>query len=606
MSRSSLLLVLAAVICFAGCGRPGDSRRFGAQAEAQVAPEQAEAQAGEPRLLEAPEFHDGCLHVVDTHGQPVAGATVWRIRGYGWYAEADGEFTTDDRGCIPDAVPVGTLFRYVAYKSGYALGREEPVLPGADRVILLPPPSGRRVRVLGPDDEPVAGARLYPGAYPGDAPQPLWGETDADGYATLTLSSDYRPPLGYRVIAPGLAMEYYGETADVVRLQRAGSLVVRAVGTDDRAGHAGCTVSAGLLQRFGGRDRITVENLAPGTLVLYLAPSSDDRLYPVEPRREVQIEAGQTTQIDVEFRRAWPVSGRIVGEDGVPIVNAEVIVHPVERGVAVPRGVITDAAGRYSLHLLPGAYRLFPSDVPPPHTFYRTSRNALEFAVDATEDNRVPDFVVPLGVTIRGRVVDEDGRPVPRAEVLYLGETSSAAYMNPPVGGGLSHPIAITDQNGEFASPGWFPWRLTFAARTEDAVSVEPVVAAVADGTFLELPVSHEAAAWLEGAVRTTDGRPVTTTSVLITAARLPGWGGPDRRGEPSIRPPGGWARVQLDAAGEFRLGPLIPGAYSARVQTFTPSEQRPEARQVVLKPGSTERVVLTVEPSDVAMPEVR
>ncbi len=65
-----------------------------------------------------------------------------------------------------------------------------------------------------------------------------------------------------------------------------------------------------------------------------------------------------------------------------------------------------------------------------------------------------------------------------------------------------------------------------------------------------------------------------------------------------------------LDHNGEFQVGPLMPGTYYIRVQTYAwePIAERPETElaRVVLEPGDTAAVRLTVDPARVAMPQVR
>ncbi len=617
MSRSSLLLVLVAVIWVAGCSRLDEAGGVGAQAEAQALPAQPEPGEAAAYLSEPPEFHEGCLHVVDIYGRPVAGATVWRLDTYawgGWRVLPDAEFTTDDLGCVrDDAAHYGSS--YSAHKPGYALGRLATTIPGRDPVIILPPSSTRRVRVVGPDGQPVAGARLAlhspaPPSAPGGR---LSVETDADGFAVLSLSSDLRPPHVYEVLAPGYAATLYREDADTVKLGLPGTLVVRVLGDTDPGGFAGWTVSAvrnaepsgawphystGPLP-FAGEREMTLDYLPPGHFRLYVAPSAGDSQHPTEMPREIDITVGETTLVEVVPTPAYLVRGRVVGEDGTPITGAAVHVRARNGGMS-PR-FVTAADGRYSLHLTPGRYELAQGAVVPPFGPDPDGRSRVDIEVRPRADTEAPDIVMVRAAVVRGRVVDEGGSPVPGAQVFDLGTVGDARIY---AGGGYTSPVAVTDEHGEFAVPQWDRERrrIALAARTNSATSTEPVLTPEDPEALMELPIRADAAGWLEGRVSVPDGRPVARTSVSFRLRKVADWVG---RSDPWLRlalsPSSATGRVELDAAGSYHVGPLIPGTYEVWVQRLFDVGPT-SAESAVVEGGQTVHTDFVVAPEMVGM----
>ncbi len=524
MSRSGIAMMLALLVLACGCDEQ-------ARVEHPLAVQGAATEAASGPPFTPPLLDEGFVHVFDMHGRPVEGATVWRLDADSPdapYSRMQAQAVTDAQGRAPVSRTEGVASRWHAYRSGYAISIEEGrTRPEADPVIVLRPSSDRRVRVLGPDNEPVPGARLIPTVSRPESLEDLHLETDADGYATLSLSSDYHHPLGYSVIAPGLAAEYYRETTDVVRLQQGGSVLIRATGADDPANYAGCAVivrsrSAVPAITFAGRDHVLIDHCAPGEIEVFMRPSGSDRFLPTMAQQSMTVRPGETVEHEIEFQPAWPVSGLIRGEDGAAIADVAVVIHRGEAGGATPR-TYTDAEGRYSLHLLPGDYHLFPYGARSHHVFSHLVDDVLSFTVAAGEATNLPTFTIPVGLTIRGRVVAEDGSTVTGAEVLWLGETTAAMYGTDRGLRGLSDPIAITDENGEFASSGWRPWGgMAFAARTDDAISSEPLLTDLREDISLELPISRAAASWIRGSVRTTYRRPVTRTSVSVTMGAHP------------------------------------------------------------------------------------
>ncbi len=602
MSRTTFALTLAlSLLVIAGCNdQPGQHAQ---QLPMEQVAEAAEtASAEEP--FEPPVLHEGRVHVYDIARRPVEGATVWRMDLYaygGWLVRPSAEYATDAEGRTPDATAY-SLSRYVAHKPGFALGSMESQLPpGADPVIILPPPSDRRVRVVDGGGRPIAGTRLFPWAAGGYLPtavsEALSLETDEAGYATLSLSSDLCPPIAYYVMAPGFACEQYREESPRVTLEPAGKVVVRVRGGEPEDFAGWIVHAAGPPQTFDGRRKLTFPNVKPGETRVFVGPSATDASHPAQLALDVDIAAGKVTEFVVGAVRAWPVTGRVLGEDGAPIAGTAVSVSSEHRA-AVPR-FVTDEQGRYALHLTPGEYELAPGAVPP---YVAGPHDRVRLTVEAGTQTVVPDITMSRGITLSGRVIDEAGEPVEGAEVLNLGTPGDAGLAGL---GSFSRPIAISGPDGEFSVESLPKRTSALVARTDSAISAMPVLVDPTARVAVGLPIRDDAAAWIEGRISLPDGRPATRVEVEFRLYSINAWTGlsADERRANGIPPfsPLVSGRSRVDADGRYRVGPLLPGGYDIWAQAGAPGEAL-SSEQIDLERAQTVEVDFTVPPDAVAM----
>ncbi len=548
-------LLLLLVPLGSGCTTPP----VAAQAD-DAAPAAVRLGAFEAAFLE---FGDGFVHVIDRDGNPVEGATVWLLEDWvGWSrgTELLGEFTTPADGTIDLGdldEPVGRSYWLLAHRPGYALGVASLGWPDAGATVALFPPSADRITVTLPDGSPAASLRLWLS----EPLSPLW-----------------RPWPGLRLPEP--LQERFAVTTDGT-----GSVVL------------GYEVAGWM----GGTWRATGPDGEP--LVLRDGwGQGPGRLTPAPPA---------FTPPPAQPPRSCTIAGRVVNQEGDPVANAYVEATHEDRKVRLfwPQ---TDEDGRYELTSPAGEVELFVLRAPEP---YRSSMQP-ENLIDATAPRprystgvevvtareggvvAVPDIVAPRAVRLSGVVRGPDGRPVPGAEVLASrADVVTGTLIQGPL---ALFPVAVTDAAGRYEFFADLPGRNTLiAARTEEAVSPEPVTVTLDTGAAVDLTVDPDAAAWIVGRITDEDAQPFDRAVVTLIAPRSPA---------SSLGP------VFLDvgpvsADGRYRFGPLVPGCpYAARVVVraalaATPAEGgAPVAWTLIepraISPGETWTQDFTVRPT--------
>lgn len=203
----------------------------------------------------------------------------------------------------------------------------------------------------------------------------------------------------------------------------------------------------------------------------------------------VTVPEAPEAQADI-LLPAHGISGRVLDESGKPFAGAFVTAVREGASPSDPSGrafAAADAAGAYAIEgLAPGTYRLTATA-----PGYRV---AEAYPVVVQEGPTPPvDFTLEPGRTLRGKVVDPQGRAVANAFVFAA-----------PAGGaaGAAAPAATTDVNGAFsiAAPsegpvdvtaiaaGWAPARLSALSVTGDPEE-PPVVLAVSAGGSVRVQV---------------------------------------------------------------------------------------------------------------------
>jgi hypothetical protein len=128
--------------------------------------------------------------------------------------------------------------------------------------------------------------------------------------------------------------------------------------------------------------RYVLEHDAPGRVLL---------------EHEVELVEGRTTRLSLRREAGVTASGRVVDHEGKPVEGATVL-SPRQRNPAT-----TGADGRFSLAgLQPGPATLFATDP------RGSSSPRLDVTVPATE----LELRIPAAPRVKGRVVDESGRPL--------------------------------------------------------------------------------------------------------------------------------------------------------------------------------------------------
>jgi hypothetical protein len=208
-------------------------------------------------------------------------------------------------------------------------------------------------------------------------------------------------------------------------------------------GHAADNTE-GLAEVITGDDgTFIVPAIAEGKLVVF---AKVNQALPVRQRPigDVEIRSNQTTKLAIFLQKAVRVRGSIrVKVSHEPVAGASIsVAYGLGDGQKKiqPDGIsmcASDAMGRFETYIMPGEVGMSVFGLPEPFVrpegplFERISRVA-----DNAETVELPPIEVARGVTVNGRLVDAQDRPIGDAQ-LSAGPAS-----------------AITDRNGDFTMVG--------------------------------------------------------------------------------------------------------------------------------------------------------
>ncbi len=295
------------------------------------------------------------------------------------------------------------------------------------------------------------------------------------------------------------------------------------------------------------------------------------------------------------------ITGRVVAADsGRPVGRARVFISG--SALADPRAVLSDNEGRFELADLPeGRYSLTAGKagfITVAFGQRRPLQAGTPLQVAAGQQITGVEFRLPRGSVIAGRIVDENGDPLPGAAVTVLRYvyTQGGARQLAPAGGAQTDDLgayrvwglnpgqylvsAALPQRGPFgrgngpvgrpmpgrgaaaaptASPeheGYAPTYYPGVPSVDEARAI--TVALGAEASAIDFGVLLVRTAHLGGIVRNPDGTPVTAGLISLATegtGRLGGMG----PGTPS-------ARIQWDGAFTFPAVP--PGRYTLRARS--------------------------------------
>ncbi|HEY0142742.1 MAG TPA: carboxypeptidase-like regulatory domain-containing protein [Thermoanaerobaculia bacterium] len=242
---------------------------------------------------------------------------------------------------------------------------------------------------------------------------------------------------------------------------------------------------------YSGSGTTAVENGGP--FQLQLSPGEAEIMVEADGytrgQHELTIEPGKPASVEIAMVRARSIRGRVVGPDGSPLAEAMVMVH--ER---YESGETTAEEGEFQLDGVPvGVVTLAIS-----REGYLGRRVAV--AADRTE----VEIALTKGRGTTGRVVDENGQPVERAQIT----ASSAAHD-------ADTQTATSIADGTFRIDGLADGRHTFRAakpgyreaelRDVDLAANAPVVLTLrgsgATGTLRGSVSGFAGGSWLHGSV---------------------------------------------------------------------------------------------------------
>jgi hypothetical protein len=486
--------------------------------------------------------------VVDEAGRPVEGVELFQtgvpsgpkpLDQSCWTGRsgAQGRFVADaSKAWAAGATFIPASEGILAYQPGFRLagvtiGQRSRISVDDPLRILLKPVAANAspLRVIGPDGTPVAAAKIRVRHLGGrtfltEEVRDRFAVTTAlDGRANLAAFS----PEDVRLV--DIETKSFG--TQIVKIDPAATgeqtLTLSAVGrlsgrivVDPQEKAGGLTVRGATFEvpntlaprgsfmaTTDSEGRFAVPALVPGPLVLY-PPTSPPHLFEDQTRRKpVQIVAGKLAEVEIVMKRGVQVQGAL-RERGTqrPIVGATVTL----RTAGSPPGVLvrTDRLGEFEGYVSRGQISISLADAGP-YVLAKGSAIKLEETPEFIGGEIVGVIEVVQGVSLRGVVRDEQGRPAPAAAIACWSGESTLNH-------GPSQTLKSNDR-GEFVAEGLslgVPFELT--ARLGEAATALPTVVTPGETKDLTLTVSPASTVSLGGRVVDEYGKPIAGASVVV------------------------------------------------------------------------------------------
>ena len=474
--------------------------------------------------------------VTDDDGNPLAGVLV---DAWTWYAGnevttgADGRFRLGGINGMRNETLGRDIVELRFSKAGLSpvYFRSQP-LGVADLGVRMNAKTYIEGRVLSPDGRPLPKVPVRADSGPkfveaeGFHLTDIWTETESDaaGKYRLYVAPD-RYKIHVRVPASGVALVEVNApeneaVAQDIKLEEGIRFVVKCVEADTDAPAPGVTVSAGRrrgISATSDKDGLaTFEHMPADKFEFNVSSDEYTRWWwPDSPReRQRQRDANHDWSwngIEVELtpgvqplvlmlEKGIPVSGRVVDPQGKPVAGAIVVTARTGHGDAIDQTqrftAKTKADGTFAMRLpSSGAsqFNLIAHDGD--YDAWRKWANGVSEPLSLKPGDSVKDLVLTLtaSATIKGRVVDPQGRPKPGKAVRAMASDGrDSRYVAPS---------AKTDAEGNFT--------LTHVRPGEVRVEVEPFWMNAPDDPD-PTPIEHTVAT--TGAGRVTEGVTVTTT----------------------------------------------------------------------------------------------
>ncbi len=366
----------------------------------------------------------GALHIaVDPHpGAGLPPGLEVRVEGLsGNVEEVNDVRPLDERGRAHwERLPVGRYLVSVVGERPLYRERQEIGEGSSEVVITLPQPEPAADvagRLLGPDAEPVAFARLwfYPADRPGASRSALsdgrgrWRAELPPGVYRLSTEHPGYVPLGL----PDVKVELGTRELGPWRLERGLELRGGVSGlTPNEASRLEVHASSPELRQVaaeiepGGRFRLAT--LTPGDWSVQARISGTS----LEATARVSLGAGgPPREVVLDFPPAVGASGRVT-DHGVPLAGAHIWASPHRDSPGPDASATTDADGRFQLSgMPPGTYDLRVSVRP----VGRIHRRRVVLPADSEIE-----IALQTG-SVAGRVVRaDDGSPIPSAWVRFV------------------------------------------------------------------------------------------------------------------------------------------------------------------------------------------
>jgi protocatechuate 3,4-dioxygenase beta subunit/peroxiredoxin len=310
-----------------------------------------------------------------------------------------------------------------------------------------------------------------------------------------------------------------------------------------------------------GPDGTYAVRVPGGKQHLYIAMAAlPGYVLPEQSGRDLTVQDGETVTVDFKLARrttARPVQGRVVGPDGKPIADAEIVGAPVGRFGLDPAWMRSDADGRFRLS---ERFLAEPVALRARHEGMATTSATLVTGGEEVTLRLAKDALVSLS----GRVADAEGKPMAGARVRLI---QWAYDMGNEAG------KATTDEQGRYAFAGLWPDLRYSVGGSADGFgesSTRTVQLGPGQSQTLDLIVLRKADRSVAGRVVDGNGDPVPGAWVLVS-------------GNESVS-----RRVFADGEGRFRVDGLVDEMLSLYVRL---AEELPVHKQV--KAGSQDVILV-------------
>ncbi len=270
-----------------------------------------------------------------------------------------------------------------------------------------------------------------------------------------------------------------------------------------------------------------------------------------------RVDAGKE-DLEIVVHQRGSVSGRITGPDGRPVTRFSLELFQVNRTTSAYHqlGERRDFKGPSGDFLFediePGTYRLLASGPGFSPTY------SVGFTVDRSEVQGI-DVQLGQGGTLLGRVVDQQGQPVPNAEVRVHGrdwtEDSSFGLFGgrAPDPNNVPEQVATTDARGQFELRNAYPGSLKVEF-SHGSFLTQTLMVEMAEGARVDAgTVTLRRGGVIFGVGLAADGSPLAGGGAFLSRQDDTGFGGFARNG-------------RLDAQGRFRFEGLRTGTYRVTV----------------------------------------
>ncbi len=398
--------------------------------------------------------------------------------------------------------------------------------------------------VLDADDRPVAAATVVLGSNP-----PRTATTEADGGFAFDalVARPYTLTARAKQGIAGPVTARLTEKSDpvVLHLRPGAKVTVTVVGGDSKPIDGATVELRGTdSQRQATKNGVTTfEPVVPGG---YQVAAWADGL--ARSLQWVQVGAGEHS-VKLILMPGAPVAGRVVDEKGAGIAGARVTFHGAsdwsQQADGRYDGVTSGADGSFRFDALgAGSFRFAAT-----HGEYAPGQTAI-VTLDGKHEHTGVLITLGAGATVRGTVVDLQGKPVASARVRVGRASRRGMIFEPPR-------QAYSDGNGAFEIKGLPRHELVAVAMHETGASKSEDVDTT-NGDVSNVKLVIDVTGTISGIVVDPQGQPVE--GVQVSA-------GPnfrDQRGMGDFQNfrMRGFPQELTDGSGKFTLTGLAPGSY--------------------------------------------